>query len=99
MEKYKEKNGIVLMLDGLGVRNMTIEECQDFLKKRDELVVDFENKRNGIQEKFQNLASKLDRSGGPEFLATKVDVPIPATAAFADTLVFTWEMRIYLSML
>ena len=83
------------MLDGLGVRDMTIEECRDFLKKRDELVADFESQKDKLQSEFQRLVDMLGQAPNQKGPGVKVKIPIPEVATFGDTIVLTWDIQHY----
>ena len=41
-KEIKKKEGIVVLLDALGVRNRSMDDSWDFIKKRDRILSDFE---------------------------------------------------------
>ena len=83
-DKYRTKNGIVVILDALGVRNMTMDQSRDFIRRRDELLSDFSSNRKSITADASRIKSAI---GEPE------SVPKPKSTTFGDTIVITWEHK------
>lgn len=82
-DEYTAKTGVVVMLDALGVRNMTIEQCRSFLDVRDDVIV------AGLKSSYQYIKGRTDDLsqilGKPK--ASEVEV-----AGFQDTIILTWEV-------
>ncbi len=82
-DKYR-KNGIVVMLDALGIRTLEIEECGRFLTLRDIIIKKVNDSFPDLEEQYGELCRILNE---PDRLACA-----PQIATFGDTIIVTWEV-------
>ncbi|MBN1593300.1 MAG: hypothetical protein JW941_08670 [Candidatus Coatesbacteria bacterium] len=75
--KDRAKNGIVVMLDALGARNMDLADCDRFIKVRDRLV----RIANDFGSELQNPGGFYAWSGAEQL----------KTYTFGDTILLTWD--------
>ncbi len=75
MSVQKITNGVVVLLDALGVSQFDLEECADFLRQRDEIMAEATN--NYLLDQQCKLS--------------KCDVTPTISATFGDTLLFAWN--------
>ncbi|MBN1594220.1 MAG: hypothetical protein JW941_13335 [Candidatus Coatesbacteria bacterium] len=83
-QNYQAKTGIVVMLDALGVRNMTVDQCRHFIERRDVLLRNRPVKVKELRSELNQLKIYKDV---PE------NVPEPEVVTFADNIVFTWQIQ------
>ena len=95
---YHVKHGFVIMLDALGVRNLSIEESNDFLAGRDKLLEWFEQESRKYFDNLVTMMRFLERVVGdpsaidPSSRAFPMPPSPPAYYTFGDTILITWEV-------
>jgi len=77
-EAAEVKKGIVVMLDALGVRNLSSKEAKAFLNNRGKLLTQLGRKL----EPLDSSAARVTETAGP-----------PQFVTFQDTILVTWEIR------
>jgi len=76
--EFKNKQGIIVMLDALGTKNMAINEALNFLKIRDKIITVSPDKI------LLMLMGKLN-------LLEEKELIIPRLITFGDTMILIWE--------
>ncbi|MHB8471297.1 MAG: hypothetical protein ACYDC8_00325 [Gammaproteobacteria bacterium] len=74
------KNGLVVLLDALGVSQFNLEECKDFVRKRDEV------RRVASQSYLLGLQNNNNNQ-----LKLKNNLKPTISAIFGDTLLYAWD--------
>ena len=75
------KEGIVVLLDVLGARNISIDDCKKFIENRDEFVASLQPTPETLTKRF---IDDINGDGG--------ELPEPEIITFADTILLTWEV-------
>ncbi len=76
-QELQSKYGIVVMLDALGARALTMDGAKEFIKKRDQII---------------QTAQILSRLSGPIYSAKGAQSQPAALTTFGDNVVITWEI-------